>query len=279
MKRVVLVAITACSSHLELRGSPPPEAVAIRDGTGTTLPMPAFGEARSDALSNGWPVWTVHHLDGTVTLVSGVGPARARSAEILFASNAALVRWFPGTRRMLAGDVVYDELGHVLGYAADACRDDCPRIVDSAPQERDLDTFDMTLASDQIVVGERRDAPPNTTPPAWHGVDRGEHAARDLELASGRMLRAIPIAGALARPYGSYAIVTGEIVRSTFDAPRLCTCGPCGASAPRVLGLDAVSINRSALHDEAGMVLVRRDPQGLALIAMTRSRTCVSSSR
>ena len=279
MKRVVLVALAACSSGLELRGSPPDIPAVISDGAGTTLAMPPFGEARSAALINGWPVWMVHHTDGTVTVVSGVGPARTRSAEILFASNSALVRWFPTTRRMLAGDVVYDELGHVLGYAADACRDECPRIAEPAPEERDLDTFAMTLASDQIVVGERRQAPPNITPPAWHDVDRGEHAARDLELASAYVLPAVPIARALARPYGSYAIVTGTIVRSTFETPRLCGCGPCDPSAPRVLGLDAVAINKAALHDEAGRVLVRRDPDGLALIAMSRSRTCVSSSR
>jgi hypothetical protein len=274
VKLVVLVVLTACSSHLELRGAPPDIPAVISDGAGATLAMPPFGEARSDALSNGWPVWTVHHFDGTVTVVNGVGPARTRSAEILFAANSALVRWLPTTRRMLAGDVVYDELGHVLGYAADECRDDCPRIAVPAPQERDLDTFAMTLASDQIVVGQRRAAPPNTTPPGWHDVDSGEHAARDLELASAYVLPAIPIAGALERPYGSYAIVTGAIVRSTFDTPRLCACGPCDPSAPRVLGLDAVSVNQAAFHDEAGMVLVRRDPQGLALIAMSRSRTC-----
>jgi hypothetical protein len=259
--RLAIVMLASCSSHLALRGSPPVIAPIVSDGGGTVLAIPALGETQSATLVNGWPVWAIDHLDGTVTVVSGVGPPRDRSAATLFAPQAALVRWFPPVRRFLAGDVIYDDRGHVLGYARRWCRDNCPQVAEPAPMERDLDTFSATLASDQVLVGARQRSP--APEPQWHDFDLREHEAFDLVTTNDVMPPVEALERVRDRPTGSYALVSAAIVRSTIEPPKLCSDGTC----ERALGLDPIAINAPATYTARGTLLVRRDPRGLQIIA------------
>ena len=261
--------LSACASPLVLQGSPsPPAAPPLR--AETSLALPARGEIRSDVVGAGWPVWVVRHDDGRVSVISGV-VARARSGATLFEPTAAIVRWFPGTRRLLGGDVIYDEQGNVLGYAASSCTELCPRIAEPAPEERGLDTFDTELAPARIFVGERHGAPPGAEP-AWHDADRGEHVVTDIDPNPGELVpAATTIAHALERPIGSYAVVRGSIVRSTTDEPHLCA-GRCTERSPRVLGVAAIAINKSSIHAMTGTMLVRHESLGVVVVAMNRDR-------
>lgn len=246
------------------------------------LPFPALGETREAVLADGWPVWVVHHFDDRASVISAVGPPRSRSAATLFEGGAAVVHWLPDTRRLLAGDILYDERGHLLGYAAaHSCFDRCPRIEGPAPEEPDLATFAAVIvADDRIAVGDLDDRPPPPTSLILVDADRGVHVERDLELAPAlvQAVATIPIADAAARPLGSYALVEGSIVRSTVDAPRLCAdqpaCASCASSSAALFGITPVPINQPAVHAESGTILVRRVPQGLAVIAMTRTGAC-----
>jgi hypothetical protein len=280
--RVAIALLAACGPHLELRGAPTAIAAPSVADSGVMLPLPPIGETREAALADGWPVWVVHHLDDRASVISAVGPPRSRSAATLFEGGAAVVHWLAGTRRLLAGDILYDELGHVLGYAAaDSCFDDCPRIEGPAFEEPDLATFAAVIvADDRIAVGDIEDRPPPPTSLIVVDPDRGVHVEHDLELEPALMqpVATVAVADAAVRPLGSYAMVEGSIVRSTVDAPRLCAdrprCASCASSSAALFGIAPVSINQPAVHAESGTILVRRVPQGLAVVAMTRSGTC-----
>jgi hypothetical protein len=276
---LVLATISACGGEeLVLRGSAtgspsaePPE---------TTLVLPAPGDTHGETLVDGWPVWIVRHFDGTASVLSAVAP-HARSGATLFAADAVLVRWIPRTRRLLAEDVAYDEAGHVLGFASDdACDENCPGIAEPAPDVRDLDTFAFVVDDDRVTVGARVPAPAAVANSTWVEWDHAPHVTRELAVMRGEHEPAAPIAisDALAQPPGRYAVVTGSLVQSTLDEPRICIdaphCAACDASSPRALGIAPVPVSARAVHAESGTLLVRREPEGLTVIATSIVGAC-----
>ena len=255
--------LIACSTRYTLRGAPAPaHAPREPDGTRTTLELPHDQQAHAAAIDSGWPVWIVRHGDGSTTLISAVTPI-VRSGATLFAGRATLVRWIPRVRRFLAGDVIYDEFGHVLGYATDD---------EPASEQRDLDTFAATVTGHHILVGAIQ---PAALPPAvsrWVDWDHDVHLAHELDPQPGEVaLAPIALERALQRPIGSYALIAAAIVQSTTDAPRLCSTTPtrpaCSARSPAAFGVPPVSVSKSAEHAETETILVRRDRAGLVVIA------------
>ncbi len=246
----------------------------------TTLALPAPGDVHGETLVDGWPIWIVRHFDGTASVLSAVAP-HARSGATLFSADAVLVRWIPRTRRLLAEDVAYDEAGHVLGFASDdGCDEHCPRIAEAAPDVRDLDTFAFVVDDDRVTVGTRLPAPPAVANSTWVEWDQPPHVVRELDVMTDEHQPAAPIAiaDAVAQPTGSYAVVTGSLVQSTADAPRICIdaprCAACDASSPRALGVAPVPVSAQAIHAESGTLLVRREPDGLAVIATSIAGAC-----
>lgn len=190
------------------------------------------------------------------------------------------MRWLPGTRRLLAGDIAYDETGHVAGYASDDdCFDACPRIAEPADGAHDLDAFAFTATGDgAIAIGARLPAETAAAGSTWVQWDHDPHQARDLPPQRGEVAPTADAAidDARAWPIGSYAVVAGSIVQSTSEQPRI--CGPCGGScpseSPRVLGVPAVTISAPIEHAETGTLLVRRERGGLAVIATAPLAAC-----
>ncbi len=268
---LVLAGLVACNSGYALHGS---QASSARPpaGRGSIVALPPPGDARPDVLAEGWPVWVVRHGDGSATVVSAVGPSHLR----------ALVRWLPVTRRFLAGDVLYDEYGRVLGHATDdSCVTDCPRVVDPALDERNLDRFTAVVAFDHMIVDELVPSPSRDAPDwiDWdHDLDR-DHAPHELAVGRDELSPvAFGLADAMRVPIGSYATVAGSIVQSTSAAPRLCAdtphCAACDARSPLAFGVARSPVSEVAVHAESGTILVRREPTGLAVIATSRARAC-----
>ena len=245
--------------------------------------LPAEGTARGDVLRDGWPVWVVRHDDGSTTVVSAVAPPHSGSAATLFASRAELVRWLPSTHRFVADDVAYDEYGRVLGHATDdGCIANCPRVVDPAFDQRDLDRFTAMVAFDKVIVDELVPARPIDDAPQWVDWDRQPPVTRVLAVGrDDRSPTAVHVDEALHLPLGSYAIVAGSIVQSTSDAPRICAdtprCAACDPSSPLALGVARVTVDRPAVHAESGTILVHREATGLAVIATSRAGACPAS--
>ena len=227
---IAVIIFSSCGNDLMLRGSTDAPPTTI-DGRGTSLALPPIAQTRGAALADGWPVWLVRHDSGDVTVISAVAPQRSRSATTVFAGQSALVRWLPASRRLLADDILYDEYGRVLGYGADDfCLDGCPRIVEPAPDERDLDTFAVAVAGNGLRVYESRRSPAKPEVYRWVDWDHQSHIGREILARSDESFPAAPttIADVLAHPLGTYAFVTGAIVQSTTDAPRLCGCEEIG---------------------------------------------------
>ncbi len=276
---LALVALS-CGTRSSLHGSRMTPAPLL-GGRGSLVDLPPAGDARSDVLADGWPVWVVHHRDGTAMVLSAVAPPHASSASTLFAGRVQLVRWLPSARRFLAGDVLYDEYGRVLGYASDdGCVTDCPRVVDPALEERDLDRFLAVAAFGGMIVDELQPSRPRDEAPWWVDWDRDVHAAHELAVARDDVTLAanVSLTDAMHLPLGSYAIVAASIVQSTSAAPRLCAdspkCATCDAGSPRAFGIANVASERAAVHAESGTILVRREPTGLAVIATSRAGAC-----
>ena len=287
MSRTILLALAvgavgACGSSYVLHGSHSDPA-RPRSGRGSMVELPAEGTARGDVLRDGWPVWVVRHDDGSATVLNAVAPPHSRSAATLFASRAELVRWLPTTRRFVADDVAYDEYGRVLGHATDdSCVANCPRVIDPAFDQRDLDRFSAMVAFDKVIVDELVPSRPIDDAPEWIDWDRAAPIPRVLAVGpDDRSPAAVQVGDALHLPFGSYAIVAGSIVQSTSAPPRICAdtprCAACDPDSPLALGVARVTVDRPAVHAESGTILVRREPTGLAVIATTRAGACPSS--
>jgi hypothetical protein len=260
VRRFVLVALLGCSSPpLVLRGSPtitasPPSFDAMLD-------VPPIGDARGATLVDGWPVWVVRHADGTLDVFSAV-VRRVRSGATLFDGDRALVRWLPGERRFVAGDVTYDELGHAIAYVD-------PHELEQPDDTRDLDSFDYWPDGHRIAIGVWRPGAQHVRDPDWLPWDHEPHVAQEAPLLPGEREVTPPIAigDAAAAPIGTYAIVRGALVQSTEAAPRVCGCGGCAATAPLALDVRAITVSAHTDHAEPATMLVRREPSGLAVIA------------
>jgi hypothetical protein len=263
---VGLVIVVGCTPPLVLRGSPPSGmSPLVHD---SVVDLPAVNEARGAMLADGWPVWVVRHGDGSVTVFSAVA-ARARSGATLFDVDRALVRWQPRTRHLLAGDIAYDELGRPLGYA-DA------RELDHPDDVADLDTFAVAPDGDRIAIGAMVPARAAPQMSRWTDWDDAPHVTRELpsDPDERSVAPAVALADAATAPIGSYAVVRGAIVQSTDDSPRVCGCDGCAPSSPRALGVRPVTVSARTSHHEPATMLVRRDPDGLAVIATTVAGAC-----
>jgi hypothetical protein len=257
---LVIAALLGCSSPpLVLRGSPkhpasPPSFDAMLDA-------PPVGEARGATLADGWPVWVVRHADGTLDVFSAV-VGRARSGATLFDGDRALVRWLPGERRFVAGDVAYDELGRPISYVD-------PYEIEQPDDTRDLDTFDYWPDGHRIAIGAIVPGAARARDPEWLPWDHPPHVARDAMPLPGEREVAplVAISDAAAAPIGSYALVRGALVQSTDAAPRVCGCGGCAPSSPLALDVRAITVSAHTDHAEPATILVRREPSGLAVIA------------
>jgi hypothetical protein len=279
---LLVLALEACGDHYALHGSQFSPAPRF-SGRGSLVDVPSTGDARSDVLRDGWPVWVVHHTDGTVMVLSAVAPAHTRSADTLFAGRAQLVRWLPSNRRLVAGDVLYDEYGRVLGYASDdGCVADCPRVVDPAFEERDLDRFSAVASFGHMIIDDLEPSPPGREAAQWVDWDHDVHAAHELTIGLDEVTvaPAVTVVDAMHLPLGSYTIVAASVVQSTNAPPRLCSdsprCAACDASSPLAFGVETVSIDHAAEHAESGTILVRREPTGLAVIASSHARACTA---
>ena len=282
---VAVCAIASCGPGVALRGVPEPvERLAPARALGeygSIVALPRIGEARAAQLADGWPVWVIRHRDGGITVVSAV-VERARSARTLFAGGTTLARWAPLRRRIVAGDVAYDERGHADSYVSPFdCGYECPGDVAPANGERDLDRFDaaVDVISGRVVIGRRVPAPPA---PAsfWVDYDQPPHAASELDLDPEIAWPLEPerLADAIDKPIGSYSIVIGSLVQSTDELPRICASAgagdACDRRSPLALGLPKIPINRDATHVESGMILVRRELAGLRVIATSALGGC-----
>ncbi|HEY1546949.1 MAG TPA: hypothetical protein VGG28_03980 [Kofleriaceae bacterium] len=262
---VVALALVACSSPpLVLRGSP--TLAALPPSFDAMFDVPPIGDVRGATLADGWPVWLVRHADGSLDVFSAV-VRRVRSGATLFDGDRALVRWQPRERRFVAADVAYDELGRPTGYVD-------PRELER-PDANNLDAFDYWPDGHHIAIGLIRPGAAHADPDAlpW---DHEPHVARETPLLPGEREVTPPVAisDAAAAPVGSYAIVRGALVQSTEAAPRVCGCGGCAPSAPLALGVRAITVSARTDHAELATMLVRREPDGLAIIATTIAGAC-----
>src|SRR5690606_34052645 len=145
-------------------------------------------------LAVGWPVWLVHHADGDVSVFSAVrrpdpDAAPARSGERLQPlTRSSLVSWIPGTRQLIAGNVVFDERGAALGYAAyDACFDECPPIESYPTEQRDLDAFEAHVDVEAGTVSVTTLRPGSSRPVAASFVEWRRPDAREADMRSARL--------------------------------------------------------------------------------------------
>jgi hypothetical protein len=157
----------------------------------------------------------------------------------------------------------------LLGYAVDnGCAIDCPRVVQAAFDERDLDAFAATVAGDHVIVGAFQPSSRRDYVPRWLDFDHHEHQDRELDLETARRPGApMAIAHAMQLPVGRYALVTGSLVQSTADAPQLCD------DAQRCVlafGVATIAVNQHATHAASGTMLVRRAGRGLVVVAASR---------
>jgi hypothetical protein len=234
------------------------------------LDVPPIGDTRGATLADGWPVWIVRHADGTLDVFSAV-VHRERSGATLFDGDRALVRWLPDARRFIAGDVAYDEGGHAIAYID-------PSERERPDDTRDLDAFDYWPDGHRIAIGAIEPGPLHVRDPDWLPWDHDPHVARETPVLPGERQVTPPvlITDAAAAPIGSYAIVRGALVQSTETAPRICGCGGCAPSAPLALGVRAITVSAHIDHAEPVTMLVRRESDGLAIIATTIAGACPS---
>lgn len=283
---VVTVLVACGGERVAMRGAAyrADEAPSSPGDAATTFPLPGVGEAVAATLPQGWPVWIVHHADGAVSVLSAVAVTRANGRDHpgFFERDAGLVRWISGVRRFVAGNLVYDERGHVLGYPDfDGCLGDCPADARGYPRsQRDLDAFEVQVAGTEIRAGVRHEGAIGAVAITWIPWRRTDDAGRRLDMTDfGRS--PIPpgsIAAAVARPVGSYAIIAGAIVRATFDVPRVCTqthCERCPQDAPPVTGVSGDRANVPSVEGQQGVFLLRREAAGgFAVIARIAAGSC-----
>jgi hypothetical protein len=261
------------------------EPSAVHDGASAKLALPAdAGGVVGAALPGGWPVWIVHHEDGSVTVISGVAGEQVRKSSPqrpFFERDAWLVRWIPGMRRFVAGGLVYDDHGRMLGYMAfDACLDECPELKAMPREQRDLDTFDAMVEGNEVRVGTVHAGAAHAVSDDWVPWMRKEPDERrtDANADARAAVAAISIPDATARPAGTYAIVEGSVVRATNDVPRVCSqkaCEPCARTAPPITGVSSDRANEPSVEAQRGVFLVHRaQDAGFVVIARIARGEC-----
>ncbi len=151
-------------------------------------------------------------------------------------SDRSIVAWIVGIRQFDGGGILYDEHGRALGYAGfDACLGECPRIENMPEQLADLDTFEVSPgpSPDRIEVGARIPGAQRPRAATWLSAHRPDAREEDLRA---RLVLATPtteLERVAELSDERYAVVAGEVIRSTGAPPMLCKprrladCGEC----------------------------------------------------
>lgn len=297
--RALLVLLCACAEVTTLRYQPSKTSIAnVADDRGTSVvPRPARGGTIAATLADGFPVWVVHHHDGTITVVGGVAPVRPKGKSYIRDDVSAqvgryLVSWIPGVRRFYASGILFDEYGKVLGFAElDGCAGECSRIEDMPQTLRDLDTSDVTPTTDNTLsVGALVEGDFRLRARTWLPWRRAANREDDMTAANTPASPRRSLVDALKLADGQYATVDGETMRSTHGEPVICkTSNPCRACGPERLPLvgitssDAAHIHRRGwwrdpseyrrdlkktyVEGQPGTFLVRRQGRGFQIVA------------
>lgn len=305
----LLCGLWACADVTTLRYQPSTIAITPAGDHGRSrVPRPARGGELSASLSNGFPVWVVHHADGTISVISAVAPARPKGGgfrrdDVAAQVDRGLVSWIPGVRRFYSSGVLFDDRGHALGYANfDGCAGECTRIEDMPPLLRDLDTFRVRPQPDDIEVGQLVEGKSRRRAKSWLPWRRPAAREEDMNAANSPAVRRTSLVDALALAEGQYAIVDGKTVRSTYHRPVICestkagTCGTCGTEQLPLGGIiasDAAHIHsggwwknpgeykrdlrREYASAEPGTFLVRRQRDGFQIVAGVFRGICSGS--
>ena len=299
----------ACAEVTTLRYQPSKAPVVARvDDHGiSTVSRPARGGTLATTLADGFPVWVVHHHDGTITVVSGVAPVRPKGTGYLRddVSNQVgryLVSWIPGVRRFYSSGVLFDEYGTVLGYAEfDGCFGECARIEAMPKTLRDLDTFAVTTTPDDTLsVGALVEGAFRLRAQTWLPWRRPKQREEDMTAADSPVTPRRSLREALAIADGHYAMVDGDTLRSTHAEPVICKasipCRPCGSERLPLVGIassDAAHIHRRAwwrdpgeyrrdlektyVDGQPGTFLVRKQGAGYQIVAGIFRGSCGGS--
>ncbi len=314
MRLVVSAAIClmACADVTVLRYQASTTRIAAlsTDHGHSQVARPARGATSVARLSDGFPVWVVHHVDGTISVISAVAPPRPQTAgyhrdTVVSQVDRSLVTWIPGVRRFSGGGILFDERGHALGYAGfDACFGDCPRIEDMPAMVRDLDTFvNRSQLDSSIEVGRLVEGRSRRRASTWLPWRRPAAREDDMRAADSPPMPRASLIAALALAEGDYAVVDGEAVRSTHAEPAICEvrqvgkCGACGADRLQLGGIaasDAAHIHRRRwwrdpaeyrrdrravyIEAEPGTFLVRRQRVGFQIVAGIFRGNCSGGS-
>jgi hypothetical protein len=284
MRAALAVAVACGSRHALMLHASPGAQVVKPDGGGAALTTPPAGEARGATLANGWPVWIVAHDDGTFSVLDAVvtRPHYPQPLTTPEPTEQAVVSWIPGVRRFRAGNVLFDDHGRALGYGDyDACLDACEQIEDQPKQLVSLDAFAVEPGPGVVRVGARISGAPREAAPAWLPWRRADARDQDLHDAQRPPVPVRSLADAMAAPAGTYAIVEGQIVRSTMAEPIVCEmvghlgwcegCGPLQVPLAGVPGGEgAFATGGTFVRGDIGLWLVRRDGRGFVLVAAGR---------
>ena len=196
-------------------GGPAGQEVDVTDEAGVVA-RPERGRAASALLSDGTPVWVVHHLDGSVDVLDAVTPGEG---------TGSVVSWIQLGRRFSGGGVMWDEYGRRL----------------DGPRSGDLAARALRVEGQMVVVGQPLAETRLGDPVS--GVLVGPLGARTSPL----LPPLVSIEEALELRVGGVGHVEGTVVTTASGVARLCSEGqgggepgvrnPCATSAPVVAGI------------------------------------------
>ena len=284
LRSLVALTLSACAPDLVLRGSASrPNRSCLRLARRRSRCRSPVSSRRDCSATAGRSGSCVTY-DGTTSVVSAVA-RHVRSGATLFAAEAALVRWIPRTRRMLAEDVAYDEAGHVP-RVRERSRSATTTARASSSQHLTNATSTRSRSSSNAIgsrVGARLPAAPVAGESRWgNGISR-RTSARELSPAGRRASPSRRRDRRRARSAGRQLRGRHRFARAIDrrHATRLCRqprCAACDASSPRALGVAPVPVSAHAVHAESGTLLVRREPDGLAVIATSLAARAATSA-
>ena len=154
--------------------------------------VPAEGEASVATLSDGTPVFVVHHHDGTI---SALDPRGRDNLE----GRTGVVEWSVKTRNFSSAGP-WDEYGRRLdGF-----------------RSSDLRSFQTRLVGDRVEIGAETATPAGA--PIPETVDPVASIRAGIDLGS-----ALSVTDALAEPIGTTVIVDASVV---VEADMALVCGP-----------------------------------------------------
>lgn len=231
------------SVGVDVPGATPPEEVepTVEDLATVrgTFGLPGPGEVTPELLDDGTPVFVVHHLDGSVTVID------ARAARPEDEDGLRLVSFATRSRRFMG-------IGSTDAWGA---WDEYGRSLDRGPAH-DLTRFVAEVDGDAVVVGQE----PQVRPP-------GDPITGEIfDLGGRRIVAALPqvmsVSEALQRPDGTVVVVEALVVALPGGEHFACEWteeafrNGCPEGSPPVIGLDPPTFHNDQLD---GYHLVRVD--------------------